>query len=203
VIRRLFTLGVVAAVLLGADLTARGFVSSAMTHRAQQEAPAGSTVTASVRGFPFLPPLLLGGTVKGARVHVANLTADVLVFSEIDVDLTGVHLDRGKLINDRKARITSIDHGTISATITADELSKALRGVPVVMTEGKMTVAGLTVTPSVRNRRLAIGAFTVPLSNYMPCVSSVSVKSGEMELACTINEIPPALLDAVQRTLDR
>ena len=200
--RRLLTLGVVLAVLFGADVAARGFVSSAVSERAQQEAPSGSSVSASVGGFPFLPPLLLGGDVSTASVHVKNLTADVLVFARLDIDLTGVHLDRKRLINDRKARITNIDHGTVRAVVTADELSQALHGVPVVMSPGKLTIARIDVTPTVRDRRLVVGGFTVPLTDYMPCVSSVDVKDGEMDLACTFNDIPPALLDAVQNAVD-
>jgi hypothetical protein len=202
VIRRLVMLGVVVALLGGADLAARGFVSATVENRAQQEAPQGSTVSADVGGFPFVPPLLLGGNVSHASVHVANLQASALVFSRIDIDLSGVHLDRGRLINDRKARITKIDHGKVTAVITATALSDALHGVPVEMTAGKLTIAGVNITPSVRNRRLSVGGFTIPLTDYMPCVSAVAIDNNQMELSCEINDVPPALLDAVQNKVD-
>jgi DUF2993 family protein len=193
-------LGVVAALLVGGDVAARGFVSATVQNRAQQEAPQGSSVSADVGGFPFVPPLLLGGNVSHASVHVANLQADALVFSSVDVDLSGVHLDRGRLINDRKARITKIDHGKVAAVITAKALSDALHGVPVEMTAGKLTIAGISIAPSVRNQRLTVGGFAIPLTDYMPCVSAVAIQDNEMELSCEFNEIPPALLDAVQRS---
>jgi hypothetical protein len=209
VIRRLITLGVIAALLVGADVAARGFVSSTVSSRAQQEAPSGSTASASVGGFPFLPPLLTGGRVDTASVHVENLTAQALVFASVDVSLTGVHLDRARLFKDRKARITKIDHGTVRAVVTADALSNALH-VPVKMAGGQITVtvAGtdIVVTPHVVHDQLtltgALGrsfALAIPSSGYMPCVSDVSVADGEMELSCTIHDVPPALLDAVQR----
>ncbi|MEY2472331.1 MAG: hypothetical protein QOK28_1660 [Actinomycetota bacterium] len=196
-IRRLFTLGIVAAILVGGDVAARGFVSATVERRAQQEAPSGSSVSADVGGFPFLPTLLLGGNVSTASVHVENIKAKLLVFSTVDIDLSGVHLDRGRLINDRKARITKIDHGTIRAIVTAESLSDALH-VPVTMQGGHVTIAGLNVTPSVRDRQLTIGGFRVPLTDYMPCVTDVTVEDQKMELSCEIHDVPPALLDAVQ-----
>jgi hypothetical protein len=202
VIRRLFLLGVVAAVLVGGDVAARGFVSATVEHRAQQEAPSGSSVSASVGGFPFLPPLLLGGDVSRASVHVENLKAQALLFSSVAIDLHGVHLDRGRLINDRKARITKIDHGTIRAVVTEAALSDALHGVPVTMSPGELRVAGARVSPRAAGGKLVIGAFAVPSTDYMPCVSDFSINEGEMELSCQIHAVPPALLDAVEHSLE-
>ena len=76
------------------------------------------------------------------------------MFAEVEVDLRGVHLDRGRLFNDRKARITEIDHGKVTATITED----ALQGVARARDDGRratVTVVGLNVvTPKVSNGRL-------------------------------------------------
>jgi hypothetical protein len=189
----------------------RGFVSAAVTERAQQQAPSGSTVSASVGGFPFLPPLLFGGRVDRASVHVENITAKVVVFATVDVKLIGVHLDRGKLIDDRKARITKIDSGTVTAVVTADALSNALR-VPVKMAGGQITVtvAGTDValTPRVAGGKLTLTgslgnsfSLAIPPTSYVPCVTDVSVHDGRMVLSCTIHDVPPALFDVVQRGL--
>lgn len=199
-IRRLVMLGAVAAVLVGGDVAARGFVSSTVSTRAQQQAPPGTTVSASVGGFPFVPPLVLGGDVSRATVHVENFKANVLVFETVEIDLRGVQLDRGRLINQRKARITRIDHGTIRAVVTAAALSDALHGLPVTMSPGELRVAGVVVIPRAVGGKLVIGSFAVPGTKYMPCVSNFSVREGDMELSCQIHEVPPALLDAVQNS---
>jgi hypothetical protein len=201
-VRRLIYLGVVAALLVVGDVATRGFVESTVNTRAQQEAPPDSTVTASIDGFPFLPRLIFSSEVKHASVHIANISAQVLVFAEVDIDLSGVHLDRGRLINDRKARITGIDHGKITAVLTADALSDALHGAPVTMADGKVTVSGVSVTPTIRNDRLAIGGLVIPPVPFVPCVSAVAVQSGRLQLSCEIDEVPPALLDAVQEAVD-
>jgi hypothetical protein len=207
-IRRFVMLGVVVVLLGVGDIAARSFVSSTVDSRAQQEAPDGTTVSASVGGFPFLPRLLLGSEVSTADVHLENLKAGLLVFAEVDIDLRGVHLDRGRLINDRKARITAIDHGTVIATVTEEALSAALK-VPVKMAEGviSVTVAGtdVRVTPKVTNGQLTLTgqlgrAFTLPIpkTDFVPCVGEVEVEDGRMRLSCEIDDVPPALLDAVQ-----
>jgi hypothetical protein len=198
VMRRLFSLGLIASVLLLGDVAARGFVESTVNTRAQQEAPPGSKISATIGGFPFVPPLLLGGKVNNVDVHIANLDATVIVFSEVEVDLRGVEIDRGRLINDRKARITAINHGKVTATITQDALQKALHGVPVTMAENDLRIAGAQVTPAVKNNRVAIGPLVIPITDYVPCVSAVKIKDGLAELSCEIHDVPKPLLDVVQ-----
>lgn len=206
--RRLILLGVVLAALVGADVVARGYVETTVNTRAKAEAPPDTSISASIRGFPFLPRLLLGSEVKRADIHIQNIKADVLAFAVVDINLWGVHLDRGRLMNDRKARITAIDHGTVTATVTADALGDALR-VPVKMADGVITVRVLnqqvTVTPKVTNGRLtltgALGrsfSLVIPSTDFVPCVGEVSVEEGRMRLSCEIHDVPPALLDAVQ-----
>jgi len=93
--------------------------------------------------------------------------------------------------------------------VTAEALSNALH-VPVKMTAGQIvaTVAGVDVamTPRVVGGHLtltgALGrtfSLAVPSSGYVPCVSDVAVQDGRMQLSCIIHDIPPALVDAVQR----
>ncbi len=210
--RRLFYLGVFVALAVGADVAARGAVSAMVDTRAQQEAPPGTRVSASIRGFPFLPPLLFGGEVSRASVHLENIPAGTLVFAEVDIDLRGVRIDRGRLINEREARITAIDRGTVTATVTQEALGDALK-VPVKMAGGAITVTVLgrdiRVTPRVENRRLTLQGelqrpFTlvIPPIPYVPCVGQVTVLAGRMQLSCEIEDVPPALLDAVQDAAD-
>ncbi len=208
--RRLIALSVFVALLGVGDYSARAFAQSKVNERAQQEAPPGSTASATVGGFPFLPRLLLSSKVSHVGVHVENVSAKVITFAAVDLDLSGVKLDRNRLLNDRKARIISIDHGTVAAVITQEALSEALR-VPVTIANGQMSVTVLgkpiAVTPGVSNNgRLTLtgtgiaSAFTlaIPATDYMPCISDVTVLAARIRLSCEIDEIPPALLDAAQ-----
>jgi len=192
-------------------VAARGFVENTVNARAQQEAPPGTSVSASIGGFPFLPRLLLAGEVSKADIHLENIDANgAIVFAEVDIDLRGVHLDRSRLFNDRKARITAIDHGRVTATVTAAALGDALR-VPVKMADGVISVTVLgqdvRVTPKVTDGRLTLTgelgrSFTlaIPKTDFVPCVGEVTVEDGQMRLSCEIDDVPPALLDAVQQS---
>ncbi len=208
-IRRFVTLGIVAALLVVGDVSARAFVETKATQRAQLEAPPGSVVTASIGGFPFIPPLMLGGKVSQVGVHLENVTANVVTFATVDLHLHGVELDRAKLFKDRKVRIIDISSGSIDVTVTQQALTSALH-VPVSIADGQMTVTILqksfSVTPSISaNGKLTLtGAagrsltLTIPKLDYVPCLGEITVLAGRLRLSCEIQDVPPALVDAVE-----
>ena len=213
-IRRFAVLGFVAALLVAGDYTARGFVESKVNERAKQEAPAGATVSASIGSFPFVPRLLLSTEVSHVGVHLENLAARVITFAQVDIDLHGVQLDRSRLFGDRKVRIVAIDKGTIEATLTQEALSDALH-VPVTIASGVVNVkvlgASIPVTPGVNsNGALTLKgpglsrSFTlaIPKTDYIPCLGDITVLAGRIRFGCEINDVPPALLDAVQSVSD-
>lgn len=213
-IRRFVVLGAAVAMLGVGDVAARTYVSSMATERAQEEAPAGSKVTATIGGFPFVPRLVLGGTVSSIDLHLENVTARVITFAELDIDLRGVKLDRDRMLTERKVHIRSIDKGIIEATLTQEALSEALH-VPVTISEGAVNVevlgrtipvtvdvndAGqLTLTGPGVTRGLTLA---IPKTDYIPCLGGVTVLAGRIKFSCEVNEVPPALLDAAQSLSD-
>jgi hypothetical protein len=209
--RRLIVLGFVLVLLGVADISARSFAASKLEDRAQQEAPPGSTVSASIGGFPFIPRLLLSGKVSHVGVHVEDVNATVITFSTVDLDLDGVKLDRDRLISDRKARVVGIERGTVSAVLTQQALSDALH-VPITIAGGEVSVTilgkSIPVTPTVNaNGRLSLTgtglgqalSLTIPKTDYVPCIGDVTVLAARIRLSCEIHDVPPALLDATQR----
>jgi hypothetical protein len=208
-IRRFVMLGVLVALLGVGDVTARVYVESKVDARAQAEAPPGSKVDTTIGGFPFVPRLLLASSISHVDVHIENVDVTVITFATVDISLKGVELDRAKMFA-RKARITKIDHGTVEAVLTQQELSDALH-VPVTIADGAMSVKVLNqtipVTPGVdANGSLTLQAqgisrtFTlkIPKSDYVPCIGDVTVLAGRIRFSCEIHDIPPALLDAAQ-----
>lgn len=209
--RKLIFLGVVVALLGAGDVAARSYAEAKLATRARQEAPPGATVDTSVKGFPFLGRLALNGTVSEVDFHLENVDAGAIVFAAVDVDLHGVHLDRRRLLNDRKARLTSLDRGTVTVDITEDALSNALR-VPVTIANGDVTVRLLTqdfdVTPVITTEgslrfegqgMARVLSLVIPKTDTVPCVGRVTVLAGRLRLMCNITEIPPAFLDAARR----
>lgn len=205
--RKLIMLGVLVGLLGIADVSARAFAEAKLDARASQEAPPGSTVETSVGGFPFLPRLLFAGTVSEVDFHLENVDGGVVAFAAVDVALDGVHLDRQKLINSRKAKLTGLDRGTVTVDITQEALSAALR-VPVTISNGDVSVnvasVAVRVVPEVtaegsltlRGQGLAsVLSLTIPKTDTVPCIGRVTVLAGRLRLSCSIKEIPPAFLD--------
>jgi len=208
--RKLIFLGVVVALVGTGDLAARSYAEARLATRARQEAPPGSTVDASVGGFPFLGRLALNGTVSEVDFKLENVDGGALVFAAVDVDLHGVHLDRQRLFSERKARLTSFDRGTVTVDIKQDALSNALH-VPVTIANGDVTVRILTQDFEVTPRITAEGSLRfegqglarvlsliIPKTDTVPCLGRVTVLAGRLRLVCNIRKIPPAFLDAAQ-----
>lgn len=213
-IRRFVVLGAVVGLLGVGDFTARSMVSSMATERAQASAPAGSSVSASIGSFPFVPPLLLGGSISRVDVHLENVSARVITFAKLDIDLRGVKLDRDRLLSKRKVRITEIDKGIVEATLTQEALQDALH-VPVTISEGTVNLEVLgkkipvTVAVDDSGRLSLTGpgltrsfSLTIPKTDYIPCLGGVTVLSGRIKFSCEVNEVPPALLDVAQSAAD-
>lgn len=191
-----------------ADVSIRAFVQARATERAQAEAPPGATVSTSVGGFPFVPSLLFAGSVSQVGVHLENVKAAPLVFGSVDVELRGVKLDRGMLLQERRVKIVDIDSGSIDVVITQGALSDALN-VPVSIAGGAVSVTILqrsfAVTPSItpEGRLSLTGAagrtltLSLPKLDYVPCFGEITVLAGRLRFSCAITEVPPALVDAV------
>lgn len=204
VIRRFTILGAVLAALVVGDMSARAYVETKATERAQLEAPPGSTVSASIGGFPFIPPLLLGGKVSRVGVHIETVKAGPVVFAAVDLKLRGVELDRNRLLQDRKVKIVDIDSGTIDVTITQQALNNVLP-IAVTIADGAITAGRLDLTPAIsRDGKLTFTALgrtippiQLPKLDYVPCFGEITVLAGRLRLSCEIDEVPAALVDAV------
>lgn len=208
-IRRFVMLGVFVALLGVGDVSARAYVQAKADDLAHEKAPPGSTITTSIGAFPFVPRLALSTSVSHVGVHVENLDTTAITFAQVNIDLRNVKLDRSELLSKRKVKITSIDSGTISATVTSEGLSKALH-IPVTIADGvvNVTLLGRTipVTPSMSaTGKLTLTGpagrsfkLTIPKTDYVPCLGEITVLAGRIKLSCQIHEIPPALIEAAQ-----
>lgn len=208
-IRRFIKLGVVVALLGVGDVSARAYVETNVDTRAQARAPSGTTVDTSLGGFPFVPRLLLASTVSRAAIHLENVDAKVINFSTVDITLRDVELDRAKMFA-RKARIKKISRGTVEAVLSQEALSTALHA-PVTIADGEVHVEVLGQKVPVQPGVDANGSFSlsgaglaraitlkIPATNYVPCMSDVTVLAGRVRLSCVFHDVPPAFLEAGQ-----
>lgn len=213
-IKKLLILSVIAVVgLYGVlDVAAKGLAERKIAERAEAAVGGQASATADVDSLPFVLRLLSSGSAGDISLHVTEVGTSVIHFAFVDAELRGVQLDRGKLFGERKAEVTSIESGTLTLGIDAEAIGKALRGLPVTITGGRVEVR---VAGAVRVAELSLagqGALRVgvpqgpsvsipvpqtPLGTCRPTALKVDVDV--VRLSCTLTEVPPALLRAAQR----
>jgi hypothetical protein len=203
--RLLIVLTVMAGLGIGGDVVARNWAETQIESRARAEFPAEVSVSAHVRGFPFVPRLLLGGKVSEVDAHFEQVPAGSLTLAAVDVALNGVRVDRDVLLSERRVELVSISEGRLSIEITAATLSKAI-GLPVEISGGeirlKVTGKQSVAKAVIRGNDLVLSVagiekrIPIARTRLIPCAADVTVLSGRVRLSCVIHELPPALLRA-------
>jgi hypothetical protein len=191
-LRKLVVLGVIVVVLaVVADLGLRALAENQVEAAAEREAP-GAYANASIPAFPFLPPLLLAGNVATVQVHLVQVKAQAVVFDSIDFDLHGVEISRHALFNDRRVELVKIDRGTVTAVV---QLPAVVRQLPVNGITAR--VVGRSIV--LRGPRGVSVSLPMPAASLVPCQGTATVEGSIVRISCTLEEIPPALINAVNR----
>lgn len=194
---------------MAADVGVRSMAESQLRDRVQAAASPAGDSSARIDSFPFLGRLLTSGEVSRIRVSAADVTVEGLRFARVAVDLEDVTFDRDRLLADRKVVLSSLERGTATAEVTAEELSDRL-GLPITLEAGRarVRVAGQTVTATAsvsdNTLRLSVSGFSVPSLRIpklplVPCVGDAEILPGRVRLTCRVNSIPSEL---VGRALD-
>ena len=211
--RWLVALAVVAGLLAVADVGTRLVAQDQLNQRLDRAVPAASETSTDIDSFPFLGRLLASGEVSRLKVRLDRVQAERWRFSSVTADMRDVRVDRQTLLEDRRVVVTGVGRSRAVAEITQEDLSEAV-GVPVRLEDGRVVVAAgavtVRVTPTVANRVLSLGRFAlarpnvpIPRLALLPCVSGVEVLPGRLRMSCTFSEVPPELIDRVQRRMNR
>jgi hypothetical protein len=188
-VRKLILLAVVVLVLgFVADIATKAYAESQIELTANKEAPEAGA-NAAIPVFPFLPPLLLSGKVDEVSLHMTHVPAGAVFFDRLDFDLIGVQISRRALLDERRVELVAIDRGTVSAVVP---LPAAARALPI----GDLTarVSGRTIV--VRGGGVSV-SIPMPEPDLVPCAGSATLQAGRVRLTCTLTEIPPALVEAL------
>ncbi|MBV9283283.1 MAG: LmeA family phospholipid-binding protein [Acidimicrobiia bacterium] len=205
----LIALAVVVAVLVVGDVVAKAYATDQLKSRAQRAVRGATSATASISSFPFTGRLLVAGQVSEVRVGVGPVVAGRLTFASVTVDLHDVHVNRNRLINDRKVQLTGLGSGTVTAELTDVEIS-GLAGTRVRFSPGHVTVnaAGIEATASVQISDGSMSfaglhiplKFKIPRAPLFPCdATSAVVKQGAVDVSCTVHEVPTELVGRALR----
>jgi hypothetical protein len=189
-VRRLLVLVVLLAVVgLVSDVGLKALAESQIETTAQQEAP-GASADAAIPVFPFLPPLLFGGKVDEVSVHLAHVPAGPAFFDRLDFDLHGVQISRSVLLHQRRVKLVHIDRGTVSAVVQLPAITRALP-----LTGLTARVVGRSVV--VRGPGGVSVSIPMPRASLVPCQGTARLEAGAVRISCTLQDVPPALVDAI------
>src|SRR5581483_10211712 len=146
-----------------------------------------AAVKASVGSFPVVARFVLTGKISRVAVTLDRVSRIALTFTEVRFDLSGVEVERSRLLSDRQAHITAVDSATIAATLDTSALPPRLAGA-------------VARNARVSGRTLLLGPVSFQLSpDILPCSPTTHVVGNDVILSCTIDHVPPALLEAAQR----
>ena len=201
--RALLAAAIVAVVLLGLDLAARAVAEGRLEGRARAEAPGVQSVRARIGSFPFLPRLLVSGSVPAVDVRLDQVPTRFVQLTAVEVGLRGVEVDRDVLLQG-ETRLNHIDRGTASLELDSGSLSRALR-VPVAIAGGQVRAragpAQVSARPEVgRDGTLVLRVggqnLRLPLARtrLLPCAATRAAVVGDrVRLSCDLDEVPPGL----------
>jgi len=222
-VRKWILLVVPTVIVLGlivGDRAAKGWAESQLAERAAAYYPPGAGSSASIHSFPFVGRLLVSGSVPEVDVNLDDVRVDPVLIRQLSIHATDVKLSRSDLFHGR-VHLDKVGSGKIVATLDGPSLARAagvdmrftpgdvtihqkIQGVDVTA-KGKVTVKGnvVSVTPTsvqgldVPPSRFAV-TYRLPGIEIFPCEADVKVVDNGVVLACTLHDIPPALVQAAQ-----
>jgi hypothetical protein len=207
----------------GTEIWINNYAESAIAKKLEQDHPEAAEVQARV-SIPLLISLLGNGTIRRvgvaarhvrvARVPVVgSLTGAGDIFaSDVNVELSGVKIDKDALLQRKQLQVASIDHLEITTEITQAEASKLLAIVPGVafefqpdlvrITIGRIVVGGAFQVEGTKLRFVPASAVGLPaglnpvleLTNlpFARCTSKLEIKveEGKLRLTCAQDNPP-------------
>jgi hypothetical protein len=199
------------AILTVGDFAVRSYATTQISHRIESSVPEASGVHSRIQSFPFTARLLVSGHVPELGTHVDHLAAVAgLSFSDLDVDLRNVSIDRHALLSHHQVRLTGIGHGTVTVSLTQESLTsglgRAVRIAPggVVVADG---TASVQASVAIAGRQVVVRAvglpvLTVPLPSVklLPCAPQLALTNGRATFTCTFTGVPAAFATATVPT---
>ncbi|MGI8685720.1 MAG: LmeA family phospholipid-binding protein [Acidimicrobiales bacterium] len=202
--RKLLGLAVLAVLLLAVDQGARLVAEGELASRAREAAGDPDGADATITSFPFLGRLLVSGSVPRVAVRVTGAKAGLLRLAVVEVNASGVSLDRDSLFSG-DVRLQDIDRGVVAMELDASAITDFV-DLPVTIAGGKVRVgvgavavdAGVTVNSSgsLVLRLAGLPTVTVPVvrTALVPCAATDVVVDGDrVRLSCEVDELPAAL----------
>jgi hypothetical protein len=195
------------------DVLARRYAESNVEEAVRRRSGQIGTVAASIDSFPFVGRLLLWSDVPHLDLRIGDIDEDVAgAVEELRVDIDGLELDRGVLVNDRRARITGVDRVRVTAVIDLGQLAAVARaaGIDVTVHDGTATFGTAGVDVEVEAEVTVEGGFVVltarglppirlplPVAALVPCDPSAEIDGDLLVVTCASDQLPEIVVAAI------
>lgn len=207
--RKLVVLLLLLAVLVvGVEVGVRLWVDAEAEREAEANLDGVGEVDVTLRSFPVVARLLLSGEVGDMDVELVDVQEEGVAVARLSARVTGLVLDRGALFGDRRVEVVDLDGARLEARVEEGAIQALLPAGTIELTPGQATVSagGASVTASVavsdRTLHLAVDplpavAVPLPSTDLLPCDPSAEIVDGAVLLACDVDDLPPALVQAI------
>ncbi|MHB8467574.1 MAG: LmeA family phospholipid-binding protein [Acidimicrobiales bacterium] len=183
------------------DVAARHWATSKVEQRVRAVVPNAQGVHAHIRSWPFLK-VVVTGRIDEMGGRIDRVTVNRLAFSDVEVEIHGLKVEVSPLISHGKVVVDHINSGSVSVSITAADLGKAL-GLPVSAGAAAFAVNGVPIAVSVRtsSRQVVIAGagavftYLLPDASLLPCLPSATFAHGVVTLSCVFDHVPSAFTD--------
>lgn len=194
--------------LVWADVRAREIAQATAQMKLRDALPQATEPAVEIESFPFIGRVLWNGRVERLRLGASELRSRGVTLRDVELEVTGLTIDRDKLFDTQEIAITAIDRAKLSASIAIDDVAK-LAKVPVSVKNGRVEVryGGKTYEGRILilNHLITLNVdglprMVVPLPEhaYLPCDPALEIVDDHLEIACSINALPPALAEVLR-----
>jgi hypothetical protein len=197
-----------AIVLVGVEVGVRLWVDAEAEREAEANLDAVGEVDVTLRSFPVVARLLLSGEVGDMDVELVDVREEGVAVARLTARVTGLVLDRGALFGDRRVEVVDLDGARLEARVEEAAIQALLPAATIVLTPGQATVTAgdvsITAQVAIRDRALVLAveplpAVSIPLpsTDLLPCDPAAEIVDGAVLLACDVDDLPPALVQAI------
>ncbi|MEM9458168.1 MAG: DUF2993 domain-containing protein [Myxococcota bacterium] len=194
----LLAVGLVIAGLAILDRLLARVVEAQIEQQVALQVPGARGVEVELHGFPLLPGLLAQGHVEGIHVRVDAIRNGGMEAADLRVDVEGMELDLGSLLDGGSLEIDEIDSVRIEGFIAAREITEVV-GRPIEIEGDRIFERGprgrVELEADVQGSWIEFhepGAeglprvFPLPSLGGMPCQPRVQPTGGRLRLWCSM-----------------
>lgn len=207
----LVILGLLGAALLAVGAVVDGKIRDAAeveaAKRLADKLPIEGDPVVAIDSFPFVLRVLHDGSVETLTVSMKSLESNGVRVDEARLTIDGLVLNRDALLDTQTLEIVDIDEAKVEAWVSAEDISRVAK-IPVAIEDGRVSVTyrGKQYTGTAKVSKHAVLLLIddvppiltpLPATDLLPCEPDLDIDGDRIHVACTVDELPPAVAEVL------